>query len=108
MAVQTFQNTSQVPPVATEEYLQYLERKDLHVKNNKIRIHCSPPCTIMNSCLYSTIQVDRGHKSSSVLYDYCDGEFFTKHPLFPVHGDALQILLYYDELKTCWIQIEDT
>lgn len=36
-----------------------------------------------------------------MLYDFCDGDVFAKHPLFSVHRDALQILLYYDEVEIC-------
>ena len=36
-----------------------------------------------------------------MLRDYCDGEGFATHPLFSVHGDALQIFLYFDELEVC-------
>lgn len=31
----------------------------------------------------------------------CDGEWFKKHPLFSLSNDALQILLYYDDLEVC-------
>ena len=55
-----------------------------------------------NIFLQCIFQVERGHRSSSsILHYYCDGEFFTKHPLFSTSNDALQIFLYYDELETC-------
>ena len=53
-----------------------------------------------DSCVL--IQVENGHKTSSgTLEDFCDGEVFTSHPLFSCHCNALQILLYFDELEVC-------
>ena len=36
-----------------------------------------------------------------LLNDYCDGSDFTNHPLFSSEQNALQILLYFDELEVC-------
>ena len=39
------------------------------------------------------------HQSADgVLRDICDGEFFSQHPVFSQHNDALQIILYYDNI----------
>ena len=41
-------------------------------------------------------------RSDGLLSDICDdGEWFKKHPLFSLSNDALQILLYYDDLEVC-------
>ena len=31
----------------------------------------------------------------------CDGSLYKNHPLFAAHPDALQIILYYDDLEVC-------
>ena len=44
----------------------------------------------------------RGHeRSDGLIGDYCDGSDFKIHPLFSSHKNALQILLYYDEVEVC-------
>ena len=42
-----------------------------------------------------------GHKSSGAMKDLCDGKTFSTHPLFSIKVNALQVLLYFDELETC-------
>lgn len=40
------------------------------------------------------------HKSiDDIRRDYCDGEFFKNHPVFSVHSNALQFILYYDDIE---------
>ncbi len=42
----------------------------------------------------------RGHKRNDELIgDYCDGEACKAHPLFSQDHQALQILLFYDDLE---------
>ena len=44
----------------------------------------------------------RGHsQKNGLLGDYCDGSDFQKHPLYSREKNALQILLYYDEVEIC-------
>ena len=35
------------------------------------------------------------------MEDFCDGELFSKHPLYSVHQNALQIFFYFDEVEYC-------
>ena len=35
------------------------------------------------------------------MSDYCDGSENKDHPLFSVHANGLQILLYYDDVELC-------
>ena len=44
-----------------------------------------------------------GHQETinGVLNDYCDGKKFKEHPLFLMDSNALQLILYYDELELC-------
>ena len=44
-----------------------------------------------------------GHQEvkKGVLRDYCDGKKFKEHTLFSVDSNALQLVLYYDELELC-------
>lgn len=34
-----------------------------------------------------------------MIEDFCDGQLFKAHPLFSRDPNALQLLLYYDELE---------
>lgn len=35
------------------------------------------------------------------MADMCDGEAFKTHPLYTVDPQALQVILYYDDLEIC-------
>ena len=39
------------------------------------------------------------HSNNEIFYDVYDGQCFKNNPIFPEHSDALQIILYHDELK---------
>ena len=43
---------------------------------------------------------ERVSNSSEYMYDFCDGEVFNEHPLFSTDSDALQIVMYYDDVET--------
>lgn len=47
--------------------------------------------------------MERGHRcrQSEVLIDFCDGTYFKSHLLFGTRVNALQILLYYDDIEVC-------
>ncbi|CAB3985398.1 Hypothetical predicted protein [Paramuricea clavata] len=36
-----------------------------------------------------------------ILYDICDGQCFKNNPIFQEHPNALQIVLYHDEVEIC-------
>lgn len=36
-----------------------------------------------------------------ILSDFCDGTCFKSHQLFSTHKNALQIMLYYDDIEVC-------
>lgn len=40
-------------------------------------------------------------RSDDYLSDFCDGSLFKNHPLFQTHPDALQLIIYFDELEVC-------
>ena len=40
-------------------------------------------------------------RSDGYLSDYCDGYFFKNHQIFGTRPNALQIILYFDELEVC-------
>lgn len=45
-------------------------------------------------------QILRGHRrSDDLIGDFCDAEACKSHPLFSRDPQALQILLYYDDLE---------
>lgn len=35
------------------------------------------------------------------MQDFCDGKAFQEHPLFSSEKNALQLIIYYDEIETC-------
>lgn len=37
--------------------------------------------------------------TDNIKRDFCDGEFFRSHPIFSVHHNALQFLLYHDDVE---------
>ena len=39
--------------------------------------------------------------SDSYLADFCDGYLFKNHDLFQAYPNALQLILYFDELEVC-------
>ena len=44
----------------------------------------------------------RGHsRTDGQLGDYCDGSDFLQHRLYSQEQNALQIMLYYDEVEVC-------
>ena len=43
---------------------------------------------------------ERASNSSEYMYDFCDGEVFNEHPLFSTDSNALQIVIYYDDVET--------
>lgn len=38
---------------------------------------------------------------TDVLADFCDGTYYKNHGLFSVHRNALQIMMYYDDVEVC-------
>lgn len=52
--------------------------------------------------MYIHFKVMNSHSlSGGLLGDYCDGEMYSRHPLFHDDACALQIQLYFDELELC-------
>ena len=37
--------------------------------------------------------------TDGVLKDFCDGNFFRNHGVFSMYPDALQFIMYYDEIE---------
>ena len=37
--------------------------------------------------------------TDGVLRDFCDGNFFRNHKVFSKYPDALQFIMYYDEIE---------
>ena len=47
-------------------------------------------------------QVLRGHcRNDGKLSDYCDGSVYRQHPLFSIHENSLEIMLYVDDVEVC-------
>ena len=39
------------------------------------------------------------HSTDGVLRDFCDANFVKTHPVFKTHPDALQFILFYDDIE---------
>ena len=39
------------------------------------------------------------HSTDGVLRDFCDAHFIKAHPVFTTHPDALQFILFYDDIE---------
>ena len=48
---------------------------------------------IRNEVLCSHVSGDE------TMRDFCDGTYYKEHPVFSAHPEALQILLYYDDIE---------
>ena len=47
-------------------------------------------------------KVLRGHqRRDKLIGDFCDSVSYSEHPLFSRDHQALQIMLYYDDLEIC-------
>ncbi len=57
--------------------------------------------TVCTVTYYNALQVMSGpHQLIGPLYgDMCDGELFKEHPIFSSNPQALQLILYFDELQ---------
>ena len=38
---------------------------------------------------------------NDLLHDVCDGKHFKDNPLYRAHNDAIQVILYYDDVEMC-------
>ena len=57
-------------------------------------------CRILN--YYSPSQILTSHeRSDGLISDYCDGSLYQSHNLFKTRKDALQLVLYFDEIEVC-------
>ena len=45
-------------------------------------------------------ELSTSHESTDgIRRDYCDGEFYQQHPVFCHYKNALQFILYYDDIE---------
>ena len=40
-------------------------------------------------------------RPDGLIADYCDGSLFKSHPIFQTHRNALQLIIYFDEVEVC-------
>ena len=38
---------------------------------------------------------------NGLLHDICDGQYYKDHSFFRAHSNALQVMLYYDDVEMC-------
>lgn len=65
--------------------------------------HSAFTCTLFEKCIgmYVCCRFSKNvNQITGYLYDFCDGEIFQNHPLFSVDNQALQIIIYTDEVET--------
>lgn len=36
-----------------------------------------------------------------MLADFCEGSYFKDHALFSIHANAIQVMMYYDDVEVC-------
>ena len=54
-------------------------------------------------------EVFQSHSSGDgVLRDFCDGHFVRQNKIFQAHKDALQLVLYYDDIEVAKPRLEHT
>ena len=47
-------------------------------------------------------EISGDHRSTDgKMRDMCDGRFFKNHPVFQKHPDALQFVIYHDDIEVC-------
>ena len=52
--------------------------------------------------MYLHMQVLQSHtRSDMFLGDYCDGTLYKTHELFSQTSQAIQLVIYFDELEVC-------
>lgn len=56
---------------------------------------------LSNSSIADIITSHPSYCKEGILYDICDGQCFKNNPIFQEHPNALQIILYHDEVEIC-------
>lgn len=56
---------------------------------------------LTNSRTFTMLTTVPQRSREGFLYDFTDGALFTSHPLYSQRSNALQILLYTDEIEIC-------
>lgn len=73
-----------------------LQNKDIYTE---VLIHGHAEKTHLIHVLIQVFK-ERNHGHNKYLYDYCDGDLYKNHPLFSSCKDALQLIIYFDEVET--------
>lgn len=87
----------------------YYKSEKLGFKRRKVLKHDTysyiPVKSLMQQLLKNSEICDQVSKvrisSDGILRDYCDGQIFKEHPVFQRDQNALQIVVYYDEIELC-------
>nr|XP_055035659.1 uncharacterized protein LOC129423418 isoform X1 [Misgurnus anguillicaudatus] len=72
----------QIPVNETFIYIPLLKTLEFIFRNDEI-------CHLMQE-----------KQQSDMYQDFCDGQYYKKHPLYSSHNNALQIQIYYDDFET--------
>ena len=56
---------------------------------------------LSNSRIFTMLNSVPQKSTEGFLYDFTDGQIFTTHPLYSVRPNALQIILYTDDIQIC-------
>ena len=69
----------------------------MHVHNTDEHV-CSAQALLSNPSVRQKVSCSH-HSTDGVLRDFCDGNFIKAHPVFKTHPDALQFILFYDDIE---------
>lgn len=79
------------------ENLQWLlQNRDIY--NEVIDFHSMTYILVNFDCCMQVFHRN-GTSSSEYLYDFCDGCVYKEHPLLGTDGQALQLIIYYDDVE---------
>lgn len=89
----------------TFQYVPFLGNLEWLLQNRSIYnavsiLNYFNPQTVMVCCISWKVFQDRPPCADGFLYDFCDGEIYKQHPLFSTDKQALQIIMYFDEVET--------
>lgn len=54
---------------------------------------------LSNQTVLEEIQLPHQSTENDMMMDLCDGQYFKTHPLVSKYNDALQFIVYYDDIE---------
>ena len=69
----------------------------VHVHNVSVCI-CTMQALLSNPSIRQEVCCSH-HSTDGVMQDFCDANFVKTHPVFKTYPDALQFILFYDDIE---------